>query len=41
MVWTKCYIDVPDDQGFTADEAVEVTCRKCLAAAESEGKHGD
>lgn len=36
MVWTKCYIDVPDDKGFTADEVVEVTCRKCVAALAAE-----
>jgi hypothetical protein len=32
MVWTKCFIDVPDGQGFPADEAVKVTCMKCIAA---------
>jgi hypothetical protein len=33
MVWTKCYIDVPDKQGFTVEgEAPPITCPKCLAA---------
>jgi hypothetical protein len=29
---TKCFIAVPDGQGFPADEAVKVTCKKCIAA---------
>ena len=32
MVWTKCFVDVPDGRGFAADEAVKVTCKKCIAA---------
>jgi hypothetical protein len=32
MAWTKYFIDVPDGQGFPADEAVKVTCKKCNAA---------
>jgi hypothetical protein len=32
MVWTKCDIDVPDGQGFTDDETVKVTCKKCITA---------
>jgi hypothetical protein len=32
MIWTKCFIDVPDGQGFPADEIVKVTCMKCIAA---------
>jgi hypothetical protein len=33
MVWTKCYVDVPDDQGFTVEsEAPAITCPECLKA---------
>ena len=33
MVWTKCYLDVPDNRGFTVEgEAPAITCPKCLAA---------
>jgi hypothetical protein len=31
-VSTKCDIDVPDGQGFTDDETVKVTCKKCITA---------
>jgi hypothetical protein len=35
MVWTKCYIDVLDKQGFTAEgEAPVITCPQCRAAIE-------
>jgi hypothetical protein len=33
LVWTKCDMDVPDDQGFTVEgEAPAITCPECLAA---------
>jgi hypothetical protein len=34
MVWTKCYMDVPDDQSFMVEggEAPAITCPECLAA---------
>jgi hypothetical protein len=33
MVWTKCYMDVPDDQTFMLEgEAPAITCPECLAA---------
>ena len=33
MVWTKCYLDVPDNRGFTVEgEPPAITCPKCLAA---------
>jgi hypothetical protein len=32
-VWTKCDMDVPDDQGFTVEgEGPAITCRECRAA---------
>jgi hypothetical protein len=34
MVWTKCDIDVPPDEGFTVEGgSIEVTCPACLAAS--------
>ena len=31
MVWTKCDMDVPDDQGFTVEgEAPAITYPECL-----------
>jgi hypothetical protein len=33
LVWTKCDMDVPDDQGFTVEgEGPAITCPECLAA---------
>ena len=34
LVWTKCDMDVPDDQSFIAEggEAPAITCPECLAA---------
>ena len=33
MVWTKCYMDVPDSQGFTVEgEGPAITCPDCRAA---------
>ena len=33
MVWTKCYVDVRDDQSFTVEgEAPAITCPECPAA---------
>ena len=33
LVWTKCDMDVPDDQSFTVEaEAPATTCPECLAA---------
>jgi hypothetical protein len=32
MVWTKCYLDVPDNRGFTVEgEAPAITCPECWA----------
>jgi hypothetical protein len=34
LVWTKCDMDVPDDQSFMVEggEAPAITCPECLAA---------
>jgi hypothetical protein len=33
LVWTKCDMDVPDDQSFTVDgEGPAITCPECRAA---------
>ena len=34
LVWTKCDMDVPEDQSFIVEggEAPAITCPKCLAA---------
>jgi hypothetical protein len=32
LVWTKCDMDVPDNQGFTQGEPLAITCPECLTA---------
>jgi hypothetical protein len=33
LVWTKCDMDVPDDQSFTVEgKAPAIICPECLAA---------
>jgi hypothetical protein len=39
LVWTKCDMDVPDDQGFTVDGGEPaITCPECLKAV-AQGQH--
>jgi hypothetical protein len=32
LVWTRCDMDVPENQGFTQDKALAITCPECLKA---------
>jgi hypothetical protein len=32
LVWTKCDMDVPENQGFAQGEPLAITCPECLKA---------
>jgi hypothetical protein len=32
LVWTKCDMDAPENQGFTQGEGPAITCPECLKA---------
>jgi hypothetical protein len=39
LVWTRCDMDVPENQGFTQAEGPAITCPECLKAV-AQGQPG-